>query len=154
MAMYQFVSATSTSLTEIGCLLDAAELPRADLTEAHLAHFIVCRAEAGGIVGVIGVEPVGDAGLLRSLAVSTSDRGAGLGQKLVQRAEQHAKKLGLQMLYLLTTTARDYFLRLGYEETARDAVPAAILATREFAALCPQHAVCLSKRLGLIRLGE
>ena len=45
--------------------------------------------------------------------------------------------------YLLTTTAAVLAARMGFQTVSRDAVPATIQATRQFAALCPASAVVM-----------
>jgi amino-acid N-acetyltransferase len=127
-------------------LLQAAALPVADLTAAHLEHFFGC-GEADAPQGVVGVELHGEDALLRSLAVAESARGKGCGAALVAQAERHAREQGAKRIYLLTTTAAKYFERLGYRALPRDEVPETIRATQEFAALCPASAAVLAKNL-------
>lgn len=127
-------------------LLDAAALPHADLTPEHLAHFLVLR-EGDAIVTVVGMEVRDDAGLLRSLAVAPERRDRGLAARLVDALEARARAAGVRTLYLLTTTAEDFFARRGYATADRAAVPDAILATEEFRSICPSTAACMAKRL-------
>ena len=127
-------------------LLEDAGLPHADLTPGHLAHFLVLR-EADAIVGVVGMEARGDAGLLRSLAIAADRRGGGLAARLVDALEARARAFGIRTLYLLTTTAEGFFARRGYASADRGAVPDAILATEEFRGICPSTAACMSKVL-------
>jgi amino-acid N-acetyltransferase len=127
-------------------LLEAAALPHADLTPEHLAHFLVLR-DGDAIVGLVGMEVRGDAGLLRSLAVDAERRGGGLASRLVDALESRAHAAGIRTLYLLTTTADGFFARRGYAPADRASVPAAILATEEFRSICPSTAACMSKNL-------
>jgi amino-acid N-acetyltransferase len=127
-------------------LLQAAALPVADLSAAHLEHFFGC-GEADAPQGVVGVELHGEDALLRSLAVAERARGKGCGAALVAQAERHAREQGAKRIYLLTTTAAKYFERLGYRPLPRDEVPETIRATQEFAALCPASAAVLAKNL-------
>ncbi len=140
------MTATAFDLRAVTALLDEAGLPHADLTPAHLAHFRVLR-DGDALVGVVGLEVCGEAALLRSLAVAPGRRGEGLGGRLVDVAEAHARTLGVDTLYLLTTTAAAFFAARGYAVTDRAAVPDAIAATAEFAAMCPASAVCMTRRL-------
>lgn len=128
-------------------LLAAADLPVDDLDDELLAGFLVARGEAGGLAGVVGLQAYGPDGLLRSLVVAPSARGTGLGERLVAAVEERARRHGVRTLYLLTTTAAEYFLRLGYLAGERSAAPPAISATGEFAALCPASATMLVKDL-------
>lgn len=127
-------------------LLHAAALPHGDIDAGMLAHFTTARRD-GRVVGVVGLEPYGRVGLLRSLAVRDSVKGAGLGRTLVAEAERRAAALGIETLYLLTNTAADYFRRLGFRDVPRDAAPAAIRSTGEFSTLCPEDAAFMRKRL-------
>jgi len=134
------------SEADVRRLLAAAELPAADLCAPHLAHFFGCGPRQAPL-GVCGVELHGDDALLRSLAVDARARGRGCGKALVAALEAHAREQGARRIYLLTTTAPRFFAGLGYRIVARDAAPARVRATPEFAALCPASAVCMVKAL-------
>jgi amino-acid N-acetyltransferase len=127
-------------------MLIAGGLPASDLTERHLAHFFVCRAD-DSIVGTVGIEPAADVALLRSLAVAPAYRANGLGAALVQLAEAHAATLGATDVYLLTTSAERFFAMRGYRSIPRDSAPQGVRATTEFATICPATAICMTKRL-------
>ncbi len=122
-------------------LLDRCGLPSRDV-DAHLAHFTVAR-EAGRLVGVIGVEVHGTDGLLRSLAVAEECRGRGIARRLYATKLGHALRLGIERLYVLTTTAQGFFELLGFTVVPRDEVPESIRGTEEFRVLCPTTACCM-----------
>ncbi len=128
-------------------LLSRADLPTEDLTVDKLRDFLVAKSEKNIVIGSIGVELYQDAGLLRSLAVDPSYRGRGLGVELVRELESHAYRKGIKTLFLLTTTAKGFFERLGFQITHRGLVPSPIARTEEFKNICPISAVCLSKTL-------
>ncbi len=131
---------------QVEALLQSAELPTSDLgTAPGLQLFGV--ADAHGLIAVVGVEPHGEVGLLRSLAVAAESRGMGLGRALVRHAEAWARAQGVATLYLLTRHAAGFFAHLGYIETPREAAPAAIAATAEFSWLCPASAAFMRKAL-------
>ena len=136
-----------TNEATVKFLLVAAQLPVADLCLSKLEHFIVARNADGALIGAVGLEPFGEVGLLRSLVVHTSRRGGGLGQALTRQLENGALKLGVRSMYLLTTTAADFFPKLGYRAIERAEVPEAIAATEEFKNICPASAVCMAKTL-------
>jgi amino-acid N-acetyltransferase len=98
-------------------------------------------------IGIVGLQLFGSDALLRSLIVTASQRKQGLGQRLVEHAEQHARDRGAATVYLLTTTAEAFFRSRGYVVTPRESAPSAIRATPEFAGLCPASSAFLSKRL-------
>ena len=85
--------------------------------------------------------------LLRSLAVAADRRGAGLGSALVDKAEAHARARGAHSIFLLTTTAEDFFKSRGYQPADRATAPDAIRTSREFADLCPASSAFLVKHL-------
>jgi len=134
--------------TGILTLLSLAELPTEDLAIDKLKTFLVARGEDNVVIGAIGVELYHDIGLLRSLVVTPSYRGKGLGVQLVHELQSYAQKKGIKTLFLLTVTAGDFFKKLGYQATQRSIVPAAIAKTEEFKNICPVSAVCLFKNLG------
>jgi amino-acid N-acetyltransferase len=126
-------------------LLTGSGLPL-DGLEIALPTAVVARAD-DSVVGCAAVEPYGPVGLLRSVCVAPDLRGTGLGHELVKAAEELAASRGVAELYLLTETAESWFPRLGYLPTTRDAVPAALTASPEFAGACPDSAAVLHKRL-------
>lgn len=127
-------------------LLAACKLPSADLEGEHFEHFFGCGEEADP-KGVVGVELYGEFGLLRSLAVDQTARRRGCGKRLVKEAEQYAAGRGVQSLYLLTTTADEYFAAMGYMRVDRAQVPEAIRNTREFSSLCSSSSRVMVKDL-------
>ncbi len=74
-------------------------------------------------------------GLLRSLAVDPSYRDHGVGQQLCDVVTSEARARALGELWLLTTTARDYFARLGFEVVEREHVVPQVRATAQFTSL-------------------
>lgn len=126
-------------------LLARNGLPTDDI-DAHADCFFVA-VQDGERVGVAGVESYPPNGLLRSVVVEESHRGRGLGGTLCDQVEARAWERGVRTLYLLTTTATDFFRSRGYERFDRSDAPAAIRETRQFAALCPSTATCLRKSL-------
>jgi len=127
-------------------LLAAARLPLAGVAE-HFDEFLVAAASEG-IVGAIAIERYPPFGLLRSAAVDERWRARGLGALLVAKALARAREDGLAALYLLTTTAADWFPRFGFRACAREALPEALRASEELRGACPDSATCLVLPLG------
>lgn len=127
-------------------LLASAGLPAADLTDEHMSEFFYA-GPATAPDAMVGMEIYGPDALLRSLVVSPALHKRGLGQLLVAKAEQHAREQGVTTVYLLTTTAEQFFLARGYSIAAREAAPPSIKSTTEFSGLCPASSAFLSKRL-------
>ncbi len=126
-------------------LLKTNDLPVSDLGTGQRI-FLVALSD-GKIIGCVAIENYGDAGILRSLAVNNDYRGKGIGQKLVAEAESWSRDNGLKNLYLLTTTAADFFPKMGWENTERTSVPESIAKSSEFASICPSIAVCMHKTI-------
>ena len=85
-------------------------------------------------------------GLILEIADATdlaAERGLGVGRALFEAAATQASLENVRRLYLLTTTAREYFLKLGFEVMERESAPPEIRHTAEFASLCPSTAVCM-----------
>lgn len=133
-------------LSEAVALVDAAVLPTEGIAEHFPRGYAVIRG-AEGIVAVAGLEAHGGAGLLRSVAVAPSHRGKGLARRLVEDRLRFAHAQGLGIVYLLTTTAADYFRTLGFADVPRHEAPEALQRSSEFARLCPASAACLARRL-------
>lgn len=127
-------------------LLERNSLPTDDLTPRSLELFRVAR-DATGVVGAVGLERHGNYALLRSLVVDAEHRDRGLGSQLVASAEALATQLGLRTIYLLTTTAADFFAARGFRAVPRDSTPDEIKRTSEFASLCPSTAVVMTKEV-------
>jgi N-acetylglutamate synthase-like GNAT family acetyltransferase len=138
--------AADRDLPQIVRLLERNALPTADLAISRPAFVVACDGPA--VIGAGGLEVFGAIGLLRSVVVDDSSRGAGLGRALVESVERTAERRGVTELVLLTETAHDFFANLGYADIARDAAPRAVRESAEFKALCPQSARCMSKRIG------
>lgn len=131
---------------EVIGLIENAGLTVKDLNTEKLVHFIVARV-GDAIVGTVGLEPVGDGALLRSLTVLEGYRNRTVATRLVEAIEKYARAHGVGAVYLLTLGAAGFFTKQGFHLIDRHAVPAAMQATEEFRTLCPDEAQCLSKNL-------
>jgi len=139
-------SAGADTEQQVKQLLAERGLPYADITPAHLRHFLIVRDESH-VAGVVGIEVKGSFALLRSLAVSASREGRGFGSRLTQAIEAYARSLNVQTVCLLTTTADSFFAKRGYQKIDREAVPAGIQETEEFRNICSLTAACRYKHL-------
>lgn len=128
-------------------LLGRSELTQQDVSEGW-GHYFVVREDDGRVVGVAGLELHGDFGLLRSVAVDEDYRGQGLAAALIEAVLQRAQRVGLRSVYLLTTTARDYFARRGFADVGRDDAPATIRESWEFKNGCPSTAAFMQRPVG------
>ncbi len=142
----QVRAATAGDFNDILSLITDAGLPTDDLDIELLADFLVAETEHG-LRAVIGLEPHGSVGLLRSLVVERGARSANVGRQLVSALEQHARDRGVEELWLLTTDADGYFALLGYDVAERKDAPSPIRDSAQFSSLCPDDAVLMRKRL-------
>lgn len=136
----------TSSIDQIKNILASCSLPTEDIDASTAVKFFgIYHGEV--LAAIVGLELYAGVGLLRSLAVLPEQRGTGAGKALVQHAEAVALQHGVEQLYLLTTTAEPYFLRLGYNLTPREKAPEPIQATSQFSGLCPASSAFLVKQL-------
>ena len=137
------VALAPADLGELRRALADAALPHDDLHEPGRRFYRL--DDAGRTLGWAGLEIEGVEALLRSVVVL--GRGQGTGRDLVALVCGEARRLGVERLWLLTTTAAPFFAKVGFTEAARDAAPAPIRATREFRDICPASATCMVRRV-------
>jgi amino-acid N-acetyltransferase len=128
--------ARTHDLDAVTALLRASDLPEEGVPDAF-RNYVVVRDDAT-VVGAAGLEVHGEDGLLRSVVVDPAFRGQGLAGLLVAGVVDLARKLELRALYLLTTTARGFFLKQEFADCPREEAPAAIRESWEFKSGCPQ----------------
>jgi amino-acid N-acetyltransferase len=142
-AAFSIRAATAGDLGSVEAALRDSELPLDGLRDQFGDGYAVAEAD-GSIIGVEGIEVHGNDGLLRSAAVVSAWRGKGVGDALTRDRIEWARRRGLRSLYLLTTTAGEYFPRFGFARVDRDAAPAAVRRSREFAEACPASALFMA----------
>ena len=142
----QIRPARRDDLAAVSALLTTAGLPVAGVAESF-GEFVVAEAD-GRQVAAAGLERHGDVGLLRSVVVDPAFRGAGLGASLTERILARAQQQRLKSVYLLTTTAADFFPRLGFHRIARAELPSAINESEELQGACPDTATVMVLELG------
>jgi amino-acid N-acetyltransferase len=141
--------AAATDKGQIKDLLSENDLIYEDITSSHLKHFLILREDTL-LLGVVGLEVLDRFALLRSLAVKSNYRNKEIGSKLLKAAEDYAQSFNVETLYLLTTTADEFFAKHGYEKADRNSAPASVHKTTEFCSLCPSTAVCMIKNLKIV----
>src|SRR2546430_6957015 len=142
----QIRSATNSDLSAVEGLLAASDLPT-DGVRDNFSSFVVAD-DNGAIAGAIGLEKYGSFALLRSAVVSPDHRGNGVGRRLVEQLLERAEEAGVDEIFLLTTTAEEYFPRFGFTRAERATVPDAVKASAEFRGACPDTAVVMTRPLG------
>lgn len=139
-----FSHATPGDIEVVEALLAREHLPLDGLRGADA----VLIARAGNrIVGSAALEFYEGGALLRSVAVDAKHRRAGMGGELTCMAVDLARRRGMPAVYLLTTTAERFFPRFGFEIVDRADVPAALMASEEFAHACPSTAIVMRRLL-------
>jgi len=127
-------------------LLEGVDLPTEGVTE-HFSGFLSAR-DGARIVGCVGLERYGNAGLLRSLAVAREIQRTGLGRQLTERVLEDARAMGVRDVVLLTTTAADFFARhFGFTPVARLEFDEVFVSSLEWSLTRCSSAVCMHLRL-------
>lgn len=126
-------------------LLRENGLPIDDIPDVFDSLY-VCTID-GKRVGVGGFEQYGQDALLRSVAIEEAERNKGYGKLLCEQLLTVARRKGVATVYLLTTTADEFFRQLEFKNVDRDTVPRSIQQTNEFSDLCPSTATCLERTL-------
>lgn len=127
-------------------LLALVKLPAVDLEGNAKRYVGICDAK-GNLMSAGGLESYGTSALMRSVAVDPALRGRKLGQAIVRKLLDKARNDGARDVYLLTETATDFFVGLGFEKIPRDQVPAAIAATSQFSGSVCASAQAMRARL-------
>lgn len=109
--------------------------------------FVSYHDEKGEHIGSGGLEFYSNYALLRSIAVDKTFRGRSVGQKIVEDLLARAKEKLIHEVYLLTETARDFFLKRGFADIDRDKVPAPVKMSAEFSSACPVSAAAMVYRI-------
>ena len=117
-----------------------------DGAREHLAGFLVAEVD-GWIIGCAGLERYGAFGLLRSVAVSSDAGRRGMGSALVRQLLRDARASSVRDLYLLTTTASEWFPRFGFSVIPRNSLPGVLEDSEELRGACPGTAVTMKLAL-------
>jgi amino-acid N-acetyltransferase len=135
------------NFSKVLVLLSLANLPTIDIGENVELFSLEMDSE---IIGTAGLEIFGRIGLLRSLSVLESQKGKGYGFLIVQKLESYVKTKNIKELYLLTSTAKDFFeKKCKYELIERINVPIEIQSSQQFSSICPSSAVIMKKNIAL-----
>ena len=137
--------ANAADWSAVASLLSANNLPL-DGAQDHLSNYLLaCRG--ADVVGVAGAEVYGNIALLRSIAVAPMVHGQGVGRMLVLRLLEEAKMHRMTEVYLLTTTATQYFSQFGFQRCSHDCAPPALQSSVQFQGACPASAHFMSLAL-------
>jgi amino-acid N-acetyltransferase len=70
-------------------------------------------------------------------------RGKSVGTTITEYLLDEARKRQLKGIYLLTETAHGFFLKKGFKDVPRNAVPEEVKQSAEFSKLCPESAAVM-----------
>jgi amino-acid N-acetyltransferase len=144
---FQLRAASELDRPEVASLLSIAKLAPLDLAAQFGPQYVVAVDASGVLAGVAGLELYGSDALLRSVAVAPSLRDQGLGQRLTHDRMRWAAEQGIRRAYLLTTDARGYWERYGFEVIGRDDAPPGVQGSTQWAGGCSETAVAMRKAL-------
>ena len=131
--------AKKDDLESICKLLEDANLPLDGVTES-LDNFILAEGNGIHIVGAAGLEVYGRVALLRSVVVASGWKGFGVGRALTGEILSKARARGIESVYLLTTTAEQFFPSFGFVKVDRAEVPEELEQSPELRGACPASA--------------
>lgn len=134
--------AAAGDLPAVSALLTEAGLPLDGLDDQFGPAYVVA-VDGDNIVGAEGIERYGTAGLLRSAVVSAAWQGHGIGDRLTRNRLSWASEQQLHEIWLLTTTAGEYFPRFGFASADRAEAPAPLRDSPEFKTACPATATAM-----------
>lgn len=138
------VPASQNSFTAAIDLLKKNSLPTEDI-DPGTQLFVV--EEGDKVIATVAVEYDYDNALLRSLSVSQEKRKTGIGAELVNFIEGYVQKQGVQNIFLLTTTAAEFFSKRGYKIIDRSNLPEFIKNTKEYSVFCASSSALMKKNL-------
>jgi amino-acid N-acetyltransferase len=138
------VPASQNSFTAAIRLLQTCGLPTEDITPGTQ---LFVAEEDNEVIATVAVEYDYSNALLRSLCVDKHYRKKGIGEDLVSFIEDYVARQGVQNIYILTTTAENFFTKRGYQKDKRTEVPFFIQNTSEFSSLCSSSAVLMKKSI-------
>lgn len=139
-----FSKITENSFEQAINLLKINNLPTEDI-DANVELFGIFEDEK--LIATAGLEKYESIGLLRSVSTMLEVRGKGFGKIITAETENYALQNGISEMYLLTTTAKDFFAKDGYALVNREGVPEEIKQTKQFSSVCPSSATIMKKDL-------
>jgi len=125
-------------------LLEQNDLPVSDLDDTKILYALI---DGPDVIGTGGLEFFHECALLRSLSVKKDCQGKGLGKLITRQLEQVSRAKGIKNIYLLTTTAEDFFGKEGYRVIDRAEAPLSIKNTSQFSTICSSTGILMTKRI-------
>jgi amino-acid N-acetyltransferase len=138
------IATTELQRQQVIDLLLQHQLPVTDIDDDKILYLL---QDGEKMAGTAGLEIFEDCALLRSVSVIKDAQGRGYGKFINTAIEQYVKDAGINCLYLLTTTAKQFFEKQGYCVINRNDAPESVKQTAEFSSLCPASAVVMKKHI-------
>jgi len=126
-------------------LLADSGLPTEDLD--YQQQVLIAFYEDKEFIATAGLEIYGNDALLRSVAVVKEKQKHGIGSLILEQLKHVLLENKIQNLYLLTETAKNFFLKKGFELIERKDVPESVKASAEFSSICPASAFVMIKQI-------
>jgi len=94
--------------------------------ERDIGNYMVIEHD-GVIFGCVALYPYPEShtGEMAALTVSPNVQGQGDGERLLKRAEQRARSMGLESIFVLTTRTMHWFIKRGFQQVDADWLPEA-----------------------------
>jgi amino-acid N-acetyltransferase len=141
-SVYPKLVSDEHEIASVADLLQACKLPYEDLNIAK-GIFLSYHDKDGDMIGSGGLEFYSKYALLRSVAVNEIHRGKRIGEEIVNDLHSRASAKSIREIYLLTETAHDFFIKLGFKDVDRNSVPTVVKKSSEFSSVCPVSAACM-----------
>jgi amino-acid N-acetyltransferase len=145
--IFQLRAASELDRPAVASLLSMAKLAPLDPASQFGPQYVIGLDADDVLAGVAGLEIYGSDALLRSVAVLPGARSKGLGRRLTQDRLEWAAAQGIKQAFLLTTDARGYWERYGFEVIGRDGAPPGIQGSTQWAGGCSVTAVAMRRAL-------
>jgi GNAT superfamily N-acetyltransferase len=123
----EIVIEQTRDLARVRAMLEGGGMATDDIDWPSACYLVAFDGDEA--VGVVGVEPILNSALMRSLYVTESRRRAGVGRQLVAAARKAAHTRGARTLYVFGTGAEPFVRRLGFEPAAANQLTAALRGT-------------------------
>lgn len=130
----------------VSALLQNSTLPADGVAEAF-DNFIVAEGNGINVVGAAGLEVYDRFALLRSVVVAPAWQGYGVGRALTGEILSRARARNVNVVFLLTTTAENFFPSFGFQRIERADVPAELEQSPELRGACPASATVMKLTL-------
>jgi amino-acid N-acetyltransferase len=130
----------------VSTLLQKSNLPLDGVAESF-DNFVVAEGNWIEVVGAAGLEIYGRFSLLRSVVVAPGWQGYGVGRALTGEVLSRARARNIDDVYLLTTTAENFFPSFGFQRIERADIPVELEQSAELRGACPASATVMKLSL-------